>query len=61
MGVAAPRMEREGISTDKGNLNRQIDADNKLLKETKARITQLYNWSKAEAKKPAKKGIMAEL
>lgn len=52
MGVAATRMERRGIATDKGNLNRQIAADNKLLKEIKARITRLYNWSKAEAEKP---------
>ena len=61
MGVAATRMERRGIATEKGNFNRQISADNKLLKEIKARITRLYNWSKAEAEKPAKKGIMAEL
>ena len=61
MGVAATRMERRGIATEKGNLNRQIAADNKLLKEIKARITRLYNWSKAEAEKPAKKGIIAEL
>ena len=33
-------------------VNRQIAADNKLLKEIKARITRLYNWSKAEAEKP---------
>ena len=52
MGVAATRMERRGISTDKGNVNRQIAADNKLLKEIKARITRLYRWSKAEAEKP---------
>ena len=37
---------------DKGEVNRQIAADNKLLKEIKARITRLYNWSKAEAEKP---------
>ena len=61
MGVAATRMERRGIATEKGNLNRQIAADNKLLKEIKARITRLYNWSKAEAEKLAKKGIIAEL
>lgn len=45
-------MEKRGISTRKGNLNRQIDADNKLLKEIKARITRLYRWSKGEAAKP---------
>lgn len=50
MGVAASQMERRGIRTDKGNVNRQIVADNKLLKEIKARITRLYNWSKEQAK-----------
>ena len=45
-------MEKRGIRTDKGEVNRQIAADNKLLKEIKARITRLYNWSKTEAEKP---------
>ena len=48
----ASQMEKRGIRTDKGEVNRQIAADNKLLKEIKARITRLYNWSKAEAEKP---------
>lgn len=52
MGVAATRMERRGIQTDKGNVNRQIAADNKLLKEIKARITRLYHWSKEQAAQP---------
>lgn len=46
MGVAAVQMERRGIRTEKGDINRQIAADNKLMKEIKARITRLYNWSK---------------
>ena len=46
MGVAATQMERRGIRTEKGDVNREIAADNKLLKEIKARITRLYNWSK---------------
>ena len=46
MGVAAAQMERRGIRTEKGDVNRQIAADNKLMKEIKARITRLYNWSK---------------
>ena len=50
-GPAASQMEKRGIRTDKGEVNRQIAADNKLLKEIKARITRLYNWSKAEAEK----------
>lgn len=45
-------MEKRGIRTDKGEVNRQIAADNKLLKEIKARITRLYRWSKAEVEKP---------
>ena len=50
MGVAASQMERKGIQTEKGNINRQIATDNKLLKELKARITRIYNWSKEQAK-----------
>lgn len=62
MGVAATRMERRGIATDKGNINRQIAADNKLLKEIKARVTRLYNWTKAQAEGPqAKESVMAQL
>ena len=49
MGPAASQMERRGIVTDKGNINREIAADNKLLKEIKARITRLYNWSKEQS------------
>ena len=52
MGPAASQMERRGIVTDKGNINREIAADNKLLKEIKARITRLYNWSKEQSTQP---------
>ena len=51
LGPAPSQMEKRGIRTGKGEGNRQIVADNKLLKEIKARITRLYNWSKAEAEK----------
>ena len=62
LGPAASQMEKRGIRTDKGEVNRQIASDNKLLKEIKARVTRLYNWTKAEAKKPeGKKSIMADL
>ena len=55
-------MERKGIATEKGNVNRQIAADNKLLKEIKARITRLYKWTKEQAGKPeGKDSIMAQL
>ena len=52
MGPAASQMERRGIATEKGDINRQIAADNKLLKEIKARITRLYNWTKEQAAQP---------
>ena len=55
MGVAATQMERRGISTEKGAVNREITAQNKLLKEIKARITRLYNWSKQQASQPEEK------
>ena len=42
LGVAAKQMEKRGIVTRKGDLNRQITADNKLLKEIKARIARLH-------------------
>lgn len=58
MGVAATQMERRCIATDKGNLNREIAAQNKLLKEMKARITRLYNWSKQNSKQPEKASIL---
>jgi len=60
MGVAASQMERRGIQTEKGNVNRQIAADNKLLKEIKARITRIYNWTKeqAEAEQPQGDGSL---
>lgn len=63
LGVAATRMERRGVATDKGNVNRQIAADNKLLKEIKARMTRLYNWSKEQAAKQpqGKESVMAQL
>ena len=52
MGPAASQMERRGVATEKGDINREIAADNKLLKEIKARITRLYNWSKEQSTQP---------
>ena len=60
MGPAASQMERRGISTAKGNINREIAADNKLLKEIKARITRLYNWSKEQSGQPESKASVMD-
>lgn len=62
MGVAASQMEWRGIQTDKGSLNREITEHNKLLKEVKARLARLHNWSKKQAQKPqGKESVMAQL
>jgi hypothetical protein len=55
MGVAASQMERRGLVTEKGAVNREIAAQNRLLKEIKARITSLYNWTKQQAAQPEQK------
>lgn len=61
MGVAASQMEKRGIVTDKGNINREIAQQNRLLKEIKARLTRLHNWSKAEMHKSAESAAPANL
>ena len=61
MGPAASQMERRGIATEKGDINRQIAADNKLLKEIKARITRLYNWTKEQAAQSQGGSVLAQL
>lgn len=44
LGVAASQMERKGIATERGNINREIKAHNKLLAQIKAKITSLKRW-----------------
>ena len=64
MGAAAMQMERRGIATERGNLNREIEKQNKLLKEIKARIARLDRWAKEQKAKPApitKMSIMEQL
>ena len=44
LGVAASQMERKGIETERGNINREIKAHNRILAEIKAKIASLKNW-----------------
>ena len=44
LGVAASQMERKGITTERGNINREIKAQNRILAEIKAKIASLKNW-----------------
>ncbi|MGL5436119.1 MAG: MobQ family relaxase [Lachnospiraceae bacterium] len=48
LGVAAFQMEKRGIATERGNLNREIEVTNRRLRQLKARISELQNWLKEE-------------
>jgi len=48
LGVAAFQMEKRGIATERGNLNREIDDLNSRLRQIKARLNKLNNWLKEE-------------
>lgn len=41
LGVAAFQMERRGIRTERGDINRQAALDNKMLRQLRARINKL--------------------
>ena len=44
MGVAACQMEKKGIATEKGDLNRAIQKSNRLIREIRAQIGKLKDW-----------------
>lgn len=44
LGVSATQMEKKGIATDRGNINREIKHQNKILREIARRIKTLINW-----------------
>jgi len=41
LGVAASAMEKRGIRTERGDINRQVELDNKILRQLRARINKL--------------------
>ncbi len=41
-------MEKRGIRTERGDLNREIEVTNQKLRQLKARISKLQNWLKEE-------------
>ena len=53
LGVAASAMEKRGIRTERGDLNREIEVTNGRLRQLKARIGKLREWLKEEAKNTA--------
>ena len=46
-------MEKRGIRTERGNLNREIEVTNQRLRQLKARIVKLQNWLKEESENTA--------
>lgn len=44
LGVSASQMEKKGIVTDRGNINREIKHQNMILREIARRIKALLNW-----------------
>jgi len=52
LGAAAFQMERRGIRTERGDINREIEVTNQKLRQLKARINKLTVWLKEEADNP---------
>ena len=50
LGVSASQMEKKGIVTDRGNINREIKHQNKILKEIARRIMALMRWIRSLTK-----------
>jgi len=44
MGVAASQMEKKGIRTDRGNINRQTEVTNNQMNQLRARIRKSKDW-----------------
>jgi len=50
LGVAAHQMEKRGIKTERGDINREIIVTNNLLRQLNARISKLEKWIDDESK-----------
>lgn len=50
LGVSASQMEKKGIVTDRGNINREIKHQNKILREIARRIKALMRWIRSLTK-----------
>jgi len=63
MGVAASQMERRGIATERGNINRQIKIGNRELRQLRARINKLKKWldEEAESSEPNLQDVISEI
>jgi hypothetical protein len=57
MGVAATRMERRGLATERGDINREIAEANNLLRRIWERIKQMTEWLKSTVTPPSKQTL----
>ena len=48
MGVAASQMEKKGVKTERGNLNREIEITNNQLRQLRARVRKCKDWVYAQ-------------
>ena len=48
LGVTASQMEKRGIRTERGDINRAIEVNNQQLRQLKARIVKLQSWLNEE-------------
>ena len=55
LGVAATQMEKKGIATDRGNINREIKHQNMILREISRRIKALLSWIRGIGKEEKQK------
>jgi hypothetical protein len=51
LSAAAFQMDKRGIVTERGNINRSIEVSNQHLHQLKARITKLQAWLKEESER----------
>jgi len=61
LGVAASQMEKKGIRTERGDINREIMVTNSELRQLKARIKKLNKWIVDEVKKAEQPALYAIL
>ena len=52
MGPAASHMEKRGIRTERGDINRSIEITNKEIRQLRARINHLVKWIADESANP---------
>ena len=50
LGPSVTEMERRGIRTEKGDYNRTIMEENSMMRQVRARVSNLHGWSKNHAK-----------